>query len=78
MDKEQLKQITDPSIKRKRANGFYWAKWQNVWEVIEWNGYNWLIPGVEDEFYDEQMQQIDENRIINPNILDHGKLENSI
>jgi len=62
----------------KRENGFYWVKWQGLWEVCEWTGRSWWAPGCTSFFQDEQTEQIDENRIINPNILDHGKLENSI
>lgn len=53
----------------KREPGFYWVKWSGEWEVCEWTGKNWLLPGVDIEIYatDEDMEQLDERRIINPN-----------
>ena len=53
----------------KREKGFYWCKWAGKWEVCEWDGRSWYIPGFDyvDDYYDSHMQQIDERRIINPN-----------
>lgn len=53
----------------KRKAGFYWCKWQGVWEVCEWNNNEWFIPGLDPDMLitDSEFQVIDERRILNPN-----------
>lgn len=55
----------------KREPGFYWVKFWNVWTVAEY--YNsdtygplWAVPGWADSKKEEELDEINETRIIAP------------
>lgn len=55
----------------KRENGFYWVCWGfdiKDWTIMEFQSPLWLVPGSELYLSDIDLSQIDERRIINPNI----------
>lgn len=53
-----------------REEGYYWVKESDSgWFVAHWgeaslSGYSWSIPGLEYDVYDEQLDEIDERRIV--------------
>lgn len=54
-----------------REKGFYWVKYEDVWEVMEWagNGIGWLQCGISldtKSIRDRDLESINENIIINP------------
>ena len=51
-----------------RQLGYYWCKIKgqgNVWDAIAWTGNQWVVCGAKD-CTDEQMIEINENRITTP------------
>lgn len=48
----------------KREEGFYWVMWEGYWKVAWWIEDFWYLPGFDDPWNDEDMQLIDETKII--------------
>ncbi len=46
-----------------RKIGFYWVKYQGVWQIAYWEIWNWEITGSDDILDDSDFDEIDE-RII--------------
>lgn len=53
----------------KRELGFYWVMFKDEWVVAEWLACDKWLSGFHNASYflDNDFDQIDENRIINPN-----------
>lgn len=52
----------------QRANGFYWVRYDDEWEIAKWekswrDEYQWALAGSELYRDDEDFQEIDERRI---------------
>ena len=49
----------------KRENGFYWVKSCNEWTIGKFDDGGWYLPGCDSSLYDNELDFIDENKIIN-------------
>lgn len=49
-----------------RVDGYYWVRITlgHRWCVAQWMGDCWLFPGSDEELRDEEVAQVDPNRIV--------------
>jgi hypothetical protein len=52
----------------ERKEGYYWVKYNIDWEIGHWNTTidKWTLTDVYDTFGEEEMDEINENRILSP------------
>ena len=54
-------------MENKRENGYYWVKYDGKWVIAEYYAPNfpltWGMCNSEENFFDEEFEEISENRI---------------
>lgn len=52
----------------KREPGYYWVQLGIYWMVAQWNAEysHWLLPGSVMDFFDTELSEINETRLIAP------------
>ena len=52
-----------------RQEGYYWVKYEGVFEIAKWTTFGWLLTGGTPYFEDSDFEHINENRIKEPGEL---------
>lgn len=47
-----------------REEGYYWVKYLDEWRVGHWIGYEWFLTEYMGNMRDDNLSEIDENRIV--------------
>jgi hypothetical protein len=65
----------------KRAEGYYWVCSEELWYIAKWSEWEssdsdkdsgcWELPGTEIWWYDRDLDEIDENRIVRNKTLNN-------
>lgn len=56
----------------KRENGYYWVKINAGWRIFHWSGDCWYHIGGLATFQDDELQEINEQRLLSPD--EHQKI----